>query len=238
MNTVMLAAMRPGTLVLVAVVSLIMPPPGALAQVCDADGDGVNSIACGGTDCDDTDPNRFPGNAEVCDGGDHDEDCDPGTFGFRDTDADGFGDARCCNDGGGGTRNCGDDCNDTARTIHPLASDFCNGVDDNCDTVVDDASQSPGSNAHFLDSDRDGYGAPGGGVFACVGDPGFAVIGGDCNDTNPAIVPGAVMCGTAPTSTLVCRNDGTLVAADCQTDAVCVSQPNGLGICQLEKFKK
>lgn len=51
-------------------------------QVCDpdnpdADGDGRISIACeGGDDGDDTDPNRYPGNLEVCDVLDYDEDCD------------------------------------------------------------------------------------------------------------------------------------------------------------------
>lgn len=30
----------------------------------DADGDGFDSIACGGEDCDDTDTDRYPGNTE------------------------------------------------------------------------------------------------------------------------------------------------------------------------------
>jgi hypothetical protein len=63
----------------------------------DADGDGADSIACGGTDCDDSDPNRFPGNIEVCDADDHDEDCDPRTFGSKDTDGDGYIDRACVN---------------------------------------------------------------------------------------------------------------------------------------------
>ena len=52
----------------------------------DADGDGVRDAACVdeegtplGDDCDDDDANRFPGNAEVCDEADHDEDCAPET---------------------------------------------------------------------------------------------------------------------------------------------------------------
>ncbi len=66
-------------------------------RVADADGDGVDAINCGGSDCDDTDPNRFPGNIEVCDTEHHDEDCDPLTFGSRDFDGDGYIDSACGN---------------------------------------------------------------------------------------------------------------------------------------------
>ena len=62
--------------------------------VCDADGDGVDSVACGGDDCDDNDPNRYPGNIEVCNEG-RDEDCDMTTGGNSDSDGDGFADWTC-----------------------------------------------------------------------------------------------------------------------------------------------
>lgn len=71
-----------------------------IAQGCenpDADQDGHARIACGGDDCDDNDPNRFPGHAEVCDGNGHDEDCNLTTVGKRDVDGDGFIDAACWN---------------------------------------------------------------------------------------------------------------------------------------------
>ncbi|MGH8528714.1 MAG: putative metal-binding motif-containing protein [Nevskiales bacterium] len=50
----------------------------------DQDGDGVDGEHCGGTDCDDGNPRRYPGANEVC--GDNpalDEDCDPSTWGSK-----------------------------------------------------------------------------------------------------------------------------------------------------------
>lgn len=63
----------------------------------DADHDLHASVATGGDDCDDADPNRFPGNTELCDAQGHDEDCDYSTYGHRDRDDDGYDDAECMN---------------------------------------------------------------------------------------------------------------------------------------------
>lgn len=63
----------------------------------DADGDGFDSVATGGNDCDDKDGIRYPGNIEICDVEGHDEDCDPATGGHRDMDRDGYQDAACFN---------------------------------------------------------------------------------------------------------------------------------------------
>ncbi|MFK7999326.1 MAG: putative metal-binding motif-containing protein [Polyangiales bacterium] len=113
-----------------------------LAQ--DIDGDGHGEALCRGEDglplgddCDDTDPERYPGGIEVCDALAHDEDCDPTTLGDTDLDEDGFVSSMCCNVQAG-ARVCGGDCSDGTRDINPGASETCNGVDDDCDGLIDD----------------------------------------------------------------------------------------------------
>ncbi len=158
----------------------------------DRDRDGVDSIACGGTDCDDSDPNRFPGNAEVCDANAHDEDCDLETVGF-DIDGDGFVGDRCCNEDGA-ERSCGMDCDDLSRSAYPGAPDICNGADDDCDGDVDEEA----TLTFYYDGDGDGFGLaddpdleeakrP---VQACERPDGYALIPGDCNDESAFAQPG------------------------------------------------
>jgi hypothetical protein len=153
-------------------------------EAANMDSDGRRSEACGGDDCDDNDGNRYPGNPEVCDTAGHDEDCDPDTFGVRDQDMDGEPDAACCNG-----EVCGSDCDDTRANVSPRSPEVCgNGLDDDCDGTMDEDLLVDG----FADADGDGWGdstLPMRGV--CAGTPGFAPAGGDCDETNPAINPGA-----------------------------------------------
>lgn len=98
--------------------------PNCVGGLEDRDGDGVNSVRCGGGDCDDNDPNRFPGNPEICDSQNRDEDCDPSTFGKQDRDGDGQVSSRCCNRRANGTLRCGPDCNDN-NPIIVLGAQMC-----------------------------------------------------------------------------------------------------------------
>lgn len=62
----------------------------------------------------------------------------------------------------------GNDCNDLNAAVNPGATEICNGIDDDCDGLIDDADPD-------MDLDGDGYGA-------CVD---------DCDDMDPAVHPGA-----------------------------------------------
>jgi hypothetical protein len=156
----------------------------------DADDDGFDSQLCGGVDCDDANPARHPGAAEVCDADDIDEDCDPTTYGARDADEDGFADARCCNGDRESIRRCGADCNDSASGIHPANPETCNALDDDCDASTDEGVLT----SYYADADLDGYGdrAPTTPTtLACRQPAGFAPSATDCDDARSDVHPGA-----------------------------------------------
>ncbi len=113
----------------------------------DADTDGYDSDAYGGTDCDDADAAANPGAAEVCDGVDNDcdglvDDDDPdvtdASWWYVDGDDDGYGSAsavQACTAPSGTVDN-GDDCDDTDASIYPGAPEVCDdGIDQDCDGV-------------------------------------------------------------------------------------------------------
>ena len=92
-------------------------------------------------------------------------------------------------DDGDGTKN-GDDCAPLIAAIHPGAAEICNGKDDDCDGIKDPEG-AEGCIPLYKDADDDGYGAepP---KCLCGSSDGYSLEkGGDCDDGNGAIHPGA-----------------------------------------------
>ncbi|MDX2054785.1 MAG: putative metal-binding motif-containing protein [Polyangiaceae bacterium] len=195
----------------------------ALAPL-DADGDG----AAWDVDCDDNNPNRYPGNTEVCDLQNVDEDCNPATFGLIDQDGDGAISASCCNAQPSGGPLCGTDCDDLHSNVKPGVLETCNHVDDNCDGVVDDGVGQVG----YRDQDGDGFGDPGCTRSVCGVENGYVLNANDCDDTRPAIGVGSQVCAPDGQAVLLCASPATFSRLPCPKGKVCVSQPDGTGRCE------
>ena len=144
----------------------------------DLDGDGYPSLLSGGTDCVDTDPQLHPADTDqdgfsTCDGDCDDEDA---ALNLTDADQDQFS-------------SCTGDCDDANAQLNPNQQEVCDLLDNDCDGVqaddeVDvDLDGDPACNdcddnndlLDHLDLDSDS----------------LSLCGGDCDDTNPEIYPGA-----------------------------------------------
>jgi hypothetical protein len=153
-------------------------------------------------DCDDTRTTVYPGAPEVCDG--RDNDCDlavdenptNGTTYYRDADVDGYGLASssttaCTQPAGYVTTST--DCLDTNAAVHPGATEICNGIDDDCDSQVDEGT----STTWYRDADADGFGTSATTQASCTQPAGYVASSTDCNDASAAIHPGATeICNT------------------------------------------
>lgn len=115
---------------------------------------------------------------------------------YPDADGDGWGDATSpgyssVTDTDGvclsGTVSIAFDCDDSDPAINPLASEVCNGFDDNCNNAVDEDVQT----TYYRDADGDGFGTPSQTTLACSPPGGYVANSSDCNDGNSAIKPGA-----------------------------------------------
>ncbi|MEN0065310.1 MAG: putative metal-binding motif-containing protein [Myxococcota bacterium] len=119
---------------------LVACTPKPLESESDRDGDGVVARE----DCDDNDPLVFPGASEACN--ERDDDCDGSVdedFAWLvDEDGDGFGSGTpqvFCEPPGEGWAQGPEDCDDTDATIAPDQIERCDGVDNDCNSLVDDA---------------------------------------------------------------------------------------------------
>ncbi|MEC7984445.1 MAG: MopE-related protein, partial [Myxococcota bacterium] len=139
----------------------------------DFDGDGYST---NGGDCNDSNATIYPGAPEICDG--LDNDCNDLTGidvagECYDDDGDGYCESPPCVN----TDSTLPDCDDTQVTISPDAVEIVNGIDDDCDGLIDEGTSS-------YDDDGDGY---------CESPPcvNTTNIEMDCDDDNYLIHPNA-----------------------------------------------
>ena len=174
------------------------------ACVLDGDQDGYGSATAWepydlGQDCDDTDSSVNPDGQEMCDY--IDNDCD-GTIDentsldaetwYLDDDGDGFGnpvtEMIMCWPPNDAITN-GDDCDDTSASVYPGAPEYCNSIDDNCDTLIDEPTAIDAT-LWYVDTDMDGFGT-GPSMAACTQPSGYESNNSDCDDTDSTINPNA-----------------------------------------------
>jgi hypothetical protein len=67
--------------------------------------------------------------------------------------------------------------------------EICNGLDDDCNGLVDD--NAPGDLVVYLDADHDGYGNANQSIMVCVAPYGYVDNALDCDDNNYYVNPGA-----------------------------------------------
>ena len=163
----------------------------------DNDGDGYSENQ---GDCDDQDASVFPDADELCDG--IDNDCDrgvdePGAVDgaayYLDEDGDGYGWS------GNATTGCVPlsgyvnnqlDCDDGDGAVNPSAVERCDGIDNDCDELVDE-DNAVDADTWYRDADGDGYGDPDRSQDACDRPSGYVSNDDDCDDSTSEASPGS-----------------------------------------------
>ena len=137
---------------------------------------------------------------------------------YADVDGDLFGNAsvttvKCAQPAGYVSDNT--DCDDSNALVHPGATEICNGIDDNCNSLIDDTDPLiTGQPTWYIDNDGDGYGTNASLIVSCNQPGGYVLLNTDCNDTP------ASGFSIHPSATEICDN-GIDENCNLEIDEVC-----------------
>ncbi len=129
------------------------------------------------------------------------------------------------------------DCSDWDASIHPDADELCDGIDNDCDGVVDEDATDAAT--WYADADGDGYGSETDSLAACYQPEGYGPDNTDCDDSNAFIHPGAREDDCTDPNDYNCDGstgyadadaDGWPACEDCDDSAASVN-PDGTEVC-------
>lgn len=174
------------------------------------------------TDCNDTLSTAYPGALETCnyvdDNCDGSIDEDLYIIYYADSDGDSFGDPastiHACSVLTGYVSD-STDCNDASATSYPGAAEICNGMDDDCDTEIDEGLI---YSTYFADADGDTYGDSASTLLSCSLPAGYVTNNTDCDDLNSFIHEEILY---------YADNDNDLYGDAENTAYLCTFSPNG-----------
>ncbi len=107
-----------------------------------------------------------------------------------------------------------EDCDDNNAAIHPDAAEICDGLDNDCNELIDDDPVD--DTLWFEDEDADGYGNPDESEWACDQPEGWVTNDLDCDDTSALYNPSAIESDCEDPSDYNC--DGSVGYADADGD--------------------
>jgi len=111
-----------------------------------------------------------------------------------------------------------EDCNDQDASVYPGAEEVCDGIDQNCDGISDDAAVD--APVWYRDRDGDGFGTSEATRVACLEPDGWVSIAGDCDDLRSDVHPnGDEVCdGVDNNCDGSADGDDAIGAVECFTD--------------------